>query len=100
MPGEDGHPLAKLRFHGEWRHYQRLALEAFERDRERGRRHTHVVAPPGSGKTLMGIEMVSCIGRRAVVLAPNSAVQSVWLLGVSGFCEDGVAPRDRCRRHA
>jgi superfamily II DNA or RNA helicase len=92
MPGEDGHPLANLRFHGEWRHYQRLALEAFERDRERGRRHTHVVAPPGSGKTLMGIEMVGRIGRRAVVLAPNSAVQSVWLLGVSGFCEDGVAP--------
>jgi superfamily II DNA or RNA helicase len=82
MPGDDGHPLAMLRFQGEWRHYQRLALEAFERDREQGRRHTHVVAPPGSGKTLMGIEMVGRIGRRAVVLAPNSAVQSVWLTGV------------------
>ena len=77
MPGDDAHPLAKLQFTGEWRHYQRLALEAFERDREHGRRHTHVVAPPGSGKTLMGIEMVRRIGRRTAVLVPNSTVQSV-----------------------
>lgn len=33
------------------RRYQELALEAFEADRAAGRRHTYVVAPPGSGKT-------------------------------------------------
>ncbi|MDQ5832245.1 MAG: hypothetical protein M3550_04205 [Actinomycetota bacterium] len=90
MSGADDHPFAELRFDGKWRHYQQLALAAFERDRDAGRRHTHVVAPPGSGKTLMGIEMVRRIGRRAAVLAPNSAVQSVWLKGVSRFCADGA----------
>jgi hypothetical protein len=69
-----------------------LALDAFELDRANGRKHTHVVAPPGSGKTLMGIEMVRRIGRRAAVLAPNSAVQSVWLSGVGRFCDREMTP--------
>ena len=46
--------LPTIAFAGEWRRYQLLALDAFERDRAAGRRHTHIVAPPGSGKTLIG----------------------------------------------
>ena len=67
-----------LRFTGAWRHYQELALAAFEADRTAGRRHTHVVAPPGSGKTLLGFEMLRRIGAPALVLAPNSAIQAQW----------------------
>jgi len=91
VPSADGNPFESLGFGGEWRHYQRLALDAFELDRSHGRRRTHVVAPPGSGKTLMGIEMVRRLGRRAVVLAPNSAIQEVWFQGVARFCPDGAA---------
>ena len=58
-------------FAGAWRRYQELALEAFERDREAGRRHTHIVAPPGSGKTLLGVELARRIGAPALVLAPE-----------------------------
>ncbi|MEZ5079623.1 MAG: DEAD/DEAH box helicase family protein [Thermoleophilia bacterium] len=68
-----------LRFDGAWRHYQQLALDAFERDRTEGSRHTHVVAPPGSGKTLMGLEVVRRLGVPALVLAPNTAVQAQWI---------------------
>ena len=39
--------LGELRFAGAWRHYQELALDAFEADRAAGRRSTHLVAPPG-----------------------------------------------------
>lgn len=92
MTTRPGSGLPPLRFQGEWRHYQQLALEAFEDDRRRGRHRTHVVAPPGSGKTLLGMEMVRRIGRRAVVLAPNSAVQSVWLRAAEHFCADGLRP--------
>jgi superfamily II DNA or RNA helicase len=81
--------LPRLEFVGEWRRYQRLALEAFERDVLAGRRHTHVVAPPGSGKTLLGAEIVNRIGRRALVLAPNSAIQTQWLRALSSFAPDG-----------
>ncbi len=70
--------LADLRFRGSWRRYQSLALEAFERDREAGRTSTHLVAPPGSGKTLLGFEILRRLGAPALVLAPNSAIQAQW----------------------
>ena len=70
--------LAALHFRGTWRHYQSLALAAFERDRAAGRTSTHLVAPPGSGKTLLGFEILRLLGRPALVLAPNSAIQAQW----------------------
>lgn len=82
--------LPALEFTGEWRRYQRLALEAFESDVAAGRRNTHIVAPPGSGKTLLGAEIVNRIGRRALVLAPNSAVQSQWVRALERFRPDGA----------
>ena len=70
--------FAGLRFRGTWRHYQSLALAAFERDLEAGRTSTHLVAPPGSGKTLLGFEILRRLGSPALVLAPNSAIQAQW----------------------
>ena len=80
--------LEDLRFDGEWRRYQKLALAAFERDRKAGRRSTHIVAPPGSGKTLLGIELARRLGRRALVLVPNSAVQMQWMRLARSFTDD------------
>src|SRR4051812_10060826 len=82
--------LPDLRFAGDWRRYQVLALDAFERDVAGGRRHTHIVAPPGSGKTLIGAEIVNRIGARALVLTPNSAVQAQWLRALERFEPDGT----------
>ena len=81
--------VAPLVFTGEWRRYQSVALEAFERDIEHGRRCTHIVAPPGSGKTLLGIEMVRRLGRPALVLAPNTAIQGQWLRAAASFGPPG-----------
>src|SRR5436190_8316092 len=87
--------LERLRFHGEWRRYQELALEAFEEDRRQGRRRTHIVAPPGSGKTLLGMEIVRRLGKRALVLVPNSAIQAQWVRTASAFgAEAGLAAAD------
>ena len=84
--------LAPLAFQGRWRRYQELALEAFERDRLAGRRTTHVLAPPGSGKTVLGMEIVRRLGTRALVLCPNSAVQAQWLRTAGLFgAPDGLA---------
>jgi superfamily II DNA or RNA helicase len=87
-------PFEELAFSGEWRRYQRLALDAFARDRAAGRRRTHLVAPPGSGKTLLGVELVRRIGRRALVLAPNSAVQAQWMRSIRLFTR---SPQDAPR---
>jgi superfamily II DNA or RNA helicase len=86
--------LAGLAFSGTWRRYQQQALEAFERDRAAGARRTHLVAPPGSGKTLLGVELVRRLGHRALVLAPNTAVQGGWLRAARQFGAPGVAAPD------
>src|SRR5215831_7633277 len=82
-------------FGGTWRHYQILALDAFEDDRRDGRRRTHIVAPPGSGKTLLGVEIVRRLGARALVLVPNTAVQEQWVRAVAAFgAGPGLAAAD------
>jgi superfamily II DNA or RNA helicase len=87
--------LAPLGFQGRWRRYQELALETFERDRRAGRRSTHVIAPPGSGKTMLGMEIVRRLGTRALVLCPNSAVRAQWLRTAELFgAPDGFAAPD------
>ena len=79
-----GH-FAALSFAGVWRPYQHAALAAFEQDRRHGSSHTHIVAPPGSGKTLLGVELIRRIGRRALVLAPNQGIQQQWPRAVAEF---------------
>ena len=81
--------ISDLAFVGTWRRYQALALEAFEADRQRGERRTHILAPPGSGKTLLGMELLRRLGTRALVLVPNTAVQAQWLRTAGQF---GAAP--------
>ena len=78
----------ELQFYGEWRPYQRAALAAFEKDRHNGRLRTHIVAPPGSGKTLLGVELIRRVGKRALVLAPNQSIQQQWPRAVGSFTPD------------
>lgn len=44
----------------------------------------HVIAPPGSGKTVLGLEVVLRIGSPALILAPTIAIRNQW---VQKFCE-------------
>ena len=63
---------------GTWRHYQELCLAAFEADRAAGRSKTLIVAPPGSGKTIVGLEIVRRLGVPALVLGPTQTIQRQW----------------------
>jgi superfamily II DNA or RNA helicase len=87
--------IGALAFGGTWRRYQALALDAFEDDRRHRRRRTHIVAPPGSGKTLLGMEIVRRLGTRALVLVPNTAVQEQWVRAAGRFgAPPGLAAAD------
>jgi superfamily II DNA or RNA helicase len=93
--------IGRLAFRRTWRHYQALALEAFENDRSDGRPRTHIVAPPGSGKTLLGMEIVRRLGSRALVLVPNTAVQAQWVRAAAEFgAAAEVAAADRAKSWA
>lgn len=39
----------------------------------------HLLAPPGSGKTLMGLELAVRNGRRALVLVPTTVIGAQWI---------------------
>jgi hypothetical protein len=65
-----------MRFKGAWRDYQALVLDEMEAHLANGR--LHVVAAPGAGKTILGLEIVRRIGRRALVFAPTVAIRDQW----------------------
>lgn len=65
-------------FAGTWRVYQRQALDAFDADVVAGDNRAYLVLPPGAGKTMIGLEAARRLGRRTMVLVPNTAVQAQW----------------------
>lgn len=71
--------FARCEFRHPFRRYQQLALDAVEADRASGDTRAYVVMPPGAGKTVVGLEAARRLGRRTLVLVPNTAVQGQWL---------------------
>jgi superfamily II DNA or RNA helicase len=61
-------------------------------------RRYHLVAPPGSGKTIIGLELVGRFGRPAVVFAPTTTIQVQWLDKLAMFTPDPVTHGSRDAR--
>lgn len=68
--------LSRMQFKGAWRDYQARVLEEMGDHLANGR--LHVVAAPGAGKTVLGLEIVRRLGRRALVFAPTVAIRDQW----------------------
>ncbi len=79
---------------GKLRQYQLRALRRLDAGWAEGRRRAWVVLPPGAGKTIIGLEAARRLGRRTVVLVPNSAIQSQWI-GHSTWFSPSPAGSDR-----
>lgn len=79
--------LNTLQFQFPWRAYQARVLENLDRYRADGR--IHIVAPPGAGKTVLGLEIVRRIGKRALILAPSLTIRAQWAQRFrDDFCAD------------
>ena len=80
-----------IRFKGQLRPSQVDVVEIARRKLSEGRRRLHVVAPPGSGKTVLGLYLwAECIRVPALVLSPNSAIQAQWCARLDLFdCPGG-----------
>ncbi|MFH1811047.1 MAG: DEAD/DEAH box helicase family protein [Pseudomonadota bacterium] len=61
------------------RGYQQRTLDLFDSRTRAGQRSFYLVAPPGSGKTLLGLLMAQRLGEPAVCVSPNAAIQQQWL---------------------
>ena len=84
-----------LRFGGTFRRYQTSMLGLAAGNPTADRRY-HLVAPPGSGKTIIGLELIGRFGRPAVVFAPTTTIQAQWLDKLAMFTADpdSVGSRD------
>ncbi|MHC4356156.1 MAG: DEAD/DEAH box helicase, partial [Planctomycetota bacterium] len=80
MPASPSEFHFPVRFAGNLRPTQQAAVEVAEKQLADRQRRIHIVAPPGSGKTVLGLYLwAQCVQRPAVVLSPNSAIQAQWI---------------------
>jgi superfamily II DNA or RNA helicase len=66
-----------VQFRHAWRPYQARVLA--ELDTHLKDNHFHLVAAPGSGKTVVGLEALRRVGKPALVFAPTVAIRDQWI---------------------
>jgi len=70
--------FSKLRFAHPLRKYQTEILGLVNDKFGKGSREVHIVAPPGAGKTIIGLQMVCNFKRPSLILTPNTTIQGQW----------------------
>lgn len=71
-----------IKFKYPWRSYQQRVLQELESHLNDN--HLHIIAPPGSGKTILGIEVALRLNKPTLILAPTIAIRNQW---IQRFCE-------------
>lgn len=70
-----------MKFKYDFRKHQQLMLEKFDDKLKSSKSRLfrfHLVSPPGSGKTIVGLEIAKRLGVPAVVICPNTTIQGQW----------------------
>jgi superfamily II DNA or RNA helicase len=70
--------LEDFEFQHSLRRYQEQIIELCNKKLATGERELHIVAPPGSGKTIIGLQIIAQLKRPSLVLCPNSTIQAQW----------------------
>jgi len=66
-----------IQFRKSWRSYQQRVLTELERHLDDN--HLHVIAAPGSGKTVLGLEVMRRLNHPTLILAPSIAIRDQWV---------------------
>jgi superfamily II DNA or RNA helicase len=66
----------RIRFHGTFRSYQQKVLDRASEYLED--RHCHIVAAPGSGKTVLGLELICRLKAPCLILSPETTIRQQW----------------------
>ncbi|MGP4041799.1 DEAD/DEAH box helicase family protein [Gracilibacillus sp. D59] len=59
-----------------WRSYQKNVLDNL--DHHLQNKHLHLIAPPGSGKTVLGLEVMRRLNKATLIVAPTLAIRNQW----------------------
>lgn len=65
-----------IKFKYSWRDYQARVISKAQQFADDG--HIHIVAAPGSGKTVLGLELMRRINLPTIILAPTIAIRNQW----------------------
>ena len=72
--------FGEIGFSGKLRPSQLASSDIIRKQLDAGEKNLHIVAPPGSGKTVLGLYTWSDLVRSpTLVLSPNSAIQAQWV---------------------
>ncbi|MEZ4533794.1 MAG: DEAD/DEAH box helicase family protein [Cyanobacteriota/Melainabacteria group bacterium] len=77
--------LDNLAFQYPLRKYQKQIIELCKKKIEAGEKELHIVAPPGSGKTILGYEIISQFKCPSLVLCPNNTIATQWNAKLEDF---------------
>jgi superfamily II DNA or RNA helicase len=82
-----------IRFRKPWRRYQQRVLSELEDHLDDN--HLHIIAAPGSGKTILGLEVVRRLDRPTLIFSPTVAIRDQWVDRLVGlFCDGGPGMPD------
>ena len=77
-----------IKFNGTFRSYQQKILDGAESYLADGK--INIVAAPGSGKTILGLELIRRLGKPCLILSPTTTIRQQWGERFTGcFCGDG-----------
>ncbi len=80
-----------VKFKFPWRKYQARVFEELEEHLKDD--HLHIIAPPGSGKTILGLEVAVRLNKPTLIFAPTIAIRNQW---INRFCtfflQDEIRP--------
>ena len=65
-----------IHFHGQFRTYQQKILDDADKYLQDGR--IHIVAAPGSGKTILGLELIRMLQAPCIILSPTTTIRNQW----------------------
>lgn len=68
--------LEKCKFKGNFRKYQAEVLKEFDKNIKD--KKINVVAAPGSGKTILGLQMICKLNQHVLILAPTITIRNQW----------------------
>lgn len=69
-------PFENVRFRGKFRDYQQRVILNAKRYLKDGK--INIVAAPGSGKTVLGLELIRRLGVPCLILSPTTAIRQQW----------------------
>lgn len=81
-----------IKFRGKFRDYQQRVIDNAQQYLSNGK--IHIVAAPGSGKTILGLELIRQLNQPALILSPSITIKNQWQDRLSMFLDKNANVED------